>query len=129
MAGLTKEQILSYPAMGYVYGQFTAILNKYVDKYNKQDKFFLACYNNASFDNQFLRAWFLQNGDKYFYTECLCYSSLLVIIMLHLITSFSVHGFYRMGINISDLTSIELVMSSTMERRLFTSESVSRAIF
>ena len=33
---------------------------------NKQDKFFLAGYNNASFDNQFLRAWFLQNGDKYF---------------------------------------------------------------
>lgn len=70
VAGVTKEQILSYPAMGYVYGQFTAILNKYVDKYNKQDKF-----------------------------------SLLVIIMLHLITSFSVHGFYRMGINISVLTS------------------------
>lgn len=23
-------------------------------------------HNNASFDNQFLRAWFLQNGDKYF---------------------------------------------------------------
>ena len=42
VAGVTKEQILSYPAMGYVYGQFTAILNKYVDKYNKQDKFFLA---------------------------------------------------------------------------------------
>lgn len=66
VAGVTKEQILSYPAMGYVYGQFTALLNKYVDKYNKQDKFFLAGYNNASFDNQFLRAWFLQNGDKYF---------------------------------------------------------------
>ena len=61
-----RDRILSYPAMGYVYGQFTAILNKYVDKYNKQDKFFLAGYNNASFDNQFLRAWFLQNGDKYF---------------------------------------------------------------
>lgn len=24
VAGVTKEQILSYPAMGYVYGQFTA---------------------------------------------------------------------------------------------------------
>lgn len=69
VAGVTKEQILSYPAMGYVYGQFTAILNKYVDKISR-----------ISF-------------------------SLLVIIMLHLITSFSVHGFYRMEINISDLTS------------------------
>lgn len=57
---------MAYPAMGYVYGQFVVMLGKYVDKFNKKDKFFLAGYNNASFDNQFLRAWFLQNNDKYF---------------------------------------------------------------
>lgn len=66
VAGVTKEQIMAYPQMSVVYGQFIALLGKYVDKYNKTDKFFLAGYNNASFDNQFLRAWFLQNGDKYF---------------------------------------------------------------
>lgn len=66
VAGVTREQVLAYPPMGVVYGQFLAMLGKYVDKYNKSDKFFLAGYNNASFDNQFLRAWFLQNGDKYF---------------------------------------------------------------
>nr|DAV96570.1 MAG TPA: DNA polymerase III subunit alpha [Caudoviricetes sp.] len=66
VAGVTKEQIMAYPPMGEVYKQFVDMLAKYVDKYNKQDKFFLAGYNNASFDNQFLRAWFLQNGDKYF---------------------------------------------------------------
>lgn len=42
------------------------MLAKYVDKFNKNDKFFLVGYNNASFDNQFFRAWFIQNGDKYF---------------------------------------------------------------
>lgn len=66
VAGVTKEQILAYPPMGEVYKQFSALLDKYVSKYDKKDKFFLAGYNNASFDNQFLRAWFLQNGDKYF---------------------------------------------------------------
>lgn len=66
VAGVTKEQIMAYPPMEVVYGQFITLLGKYVDKYNKTDKFFLAGYNNASFDNQFLRAWFLQNGDKYF---------------------------------------------------------------
>lgn len=35
-------------------------------RYNKQDKFHLVGYNNASFDNQFLRAFFAQNNDKYF---------------------------------------------------------------
>lgn len=35
-------------------------------KYNKKDKFFLVGYNNAAFDNQFLRGFFLQNSDNYF---------------------------------------------------------------
>lgn len=66
VAGVTKEQILAYPPMENVYNQFVDLLSKYVDRYNKQDKFFMAGYNNASFDNHFLRAWFIQNGDKYF---------------------------------------------------------------
>lgn len=66
VAGVTKEQILAYPPMGEVYHKFIAMLEKYVDRFDKKDKFFLAGYNNAPFDNQFLRAWFLQNGDKYF---------------------------------------------------------------
>ena len=67
VAGVTREQILAYPPMEEIYHQFVdGILAKYVDRYNKTDKFFLAGYNNASFDNQFLRGWFLQNGDQYF---------------------------------------------------------------
>ena len=66
VAGVTREQVLSYPAMGEVYAQFVAMLGKYVDKYDKKDKFFLVGYNNAAFDNQFLRGFFLQNGDAYF---------------------------------------------------------------
>ena len=56
VAGVTRDQILAYPPMGEVYHQFVdGILAKYVDRYNKTDKFFLVGYNNASFDNQFLR--------------------------------------------------------------------------
>ena len=66
VAGVTKEQIMAYPPMGEIYKQFVDLLSKYVDRYNKKDKFFLAGYNIASFDNSFLRAWFIQNGDKYF---------------------------------------------------------------
>lgn len=49
VAGVTKEQILAYTPMGTVYKQFVDMLSKYVDRYNKQDKFFLAGYNNAHF--------------------------------------------------------------------------------
>lgn len=66
IANVTREQIQAYPEMKTVYNQFTKILSNYVDKFNKTDKFFLCGYNNASFDNQFLRGFFLQNNDNYF---------------------------------------------------------------
>lgn len=66
IAGVTLEQVMAYPPMEYVFPQFISMLDKYVDRFDKKDKIFLAGYNNASFDNNFLRGWFLQNGDKYF---------------------------------------------------------------
>lgn len=66
IAGVTRGDIELYPPMQEVYSEFVQLLGKYVDKYDKTDKFFLCGYNNASFDNQFLRAWFVQNGDNYF---------------------------------------------------------------
>ena len=65
---VTREQIFAYPSMQTVYQQLVQLLGKYVDKYNKQDRFFLVGYNNASFDNAFLKAFFVQNGDNYFYS-------------------------------------------------------------
>lgn len=66
VGGVTAEQIQAYPPMGQIYNEFVAMLSKYVNRYDRGDKFFLVGYNNASFDNQFLRAWFIQNGDRYF---------------------------------------------------------------
>lgn len=66
VAGVTREQIMAYTPMGEIYRQLVAMLGKYVDKFKKTDKFFLVGYNNASFDNQFLRGFFLQNNDQYF---------------------------------------------------------------
>jgi DNA polymerase-3 subunit epsilon len=66
VAGVTKEQILAYPPMKDIYLQLIHTLSQYVDRYSRTDKFFLAGYNNAAFDNQFLRGFFLQNADNYF---------------------------------------------------------------
>lgn len=66
VCGVTAEQIMAYPPMYEVYKQLVTMLGKYVDKFNKKDKFFMVGYNNAPFDNQFLRGFFLQNGDQYF---------------------------------------------------------------
>ena len=48
------------------YSELIGIIGKHCDKYNKKDKIFLCGYNNASFDNQFLREFFLRQGDNYF---------------------------------------------------------------
>lgn len=66
VSGVTKEQIYEYPDDQQVFLSFRALLNRYIDKFNKQDKFFLAGYNNSAFDNAFLRIWFERCGEKYF---------------------------------------------------------------
>lgn len=62
VAGVTLEQIMAYRPMAEVFNEFENLLAKRVDKFNKADKYFLAGYNNAGFDNPFLRAWFKQNA-------------------------------------------------------------------
>lgn len=66
VGGVTKEQIMSYPVGYEVYNELLAMLGKYVSRFDRKDKFFLVGYNNASFDNQFLREFFLKCGDIYF---------------------------------------------------------------
>lgn len=66
VGNVTKEQILNYAPMDEVYRELIAIISKYVDKFDKRDKFFTFGYNSASFDDAFFRAWFVQNGDMYF---------------------------------------------------------------
>jgi DNA polymerase-3 subunit epsilon len=66
VAGVTREEIAEYPEMKTVHKELSDIMGKYVDKFDKKDKFFTVGYNNASFDNQFFRAFFKQCDDKYF---------------------------------------------------------------
>lgn len=64
IGSVTIEQIQAYRPMNEVFTEFSNMLSKYVDKFNKSDKFYLVGFNNASFDNQFLRAWFVQNASS-----------------------------------------------------------------
>lgn len=45
--------------------QFKHLLDKFVSKFNKRDKFFLVGFN-ATFDDRFLRAWFTKCGEKFY---------------------------------------------------------------
>lgn len=66
IGNVTLEQISAYQSPAGAYKELISVLSKYVDKYNKLDKFTLCGFNNAKFDNDFLRAFFTRNKDNYF---------------------------------------------------------------
>lgn len=66
VAGITREDLESYQPMSEVYQKLIEMLSVHVNKFDKTDKFHLVGFNNASFDNQFFRAFFTQMGDQYF---------------------------------------------------------------
>ncbi|WP_410207450.1 exonuclease domain-containing protein [Fusobacterium sp.] len=50
-----------------VYRDFIKLLDKYIDKYDRNDKFVVAGYN-VSFDVRFLQEFFKRNNDNYLYS-------------------------------------------------------------
>lgn len=69
---VTSEDLISYPDQRQFFDQFIADLNVFTD--NMTNKIYLVGYN-ASFDMDFIRSWFLYNGNtdfsKYFYFPCI----------------------------------------------------------
>lgn len=63
--GFTEEQIRNFPDPRVTYGEIISFLSKYVDRFNKLDKF-SPCGYNVDFDIRFLRQFFMKMGDKYY---------------------------------------------------------------
>ena len=62
IAGVTEAEVLEYVPMASVFAKIEKMLAKYVNKFDKKDKFHIVGFNNASFDNHFFRAFFVQNA-------------------------------------------------------------------
>lgn len=65
VTGITLEKLSKMADPGETYDKFVAMLDKYVDKFDKQDKFIAVAYA-AEFDQTVLRDWFVKNDDDYF---------------------------------------------------------------
>ncbi len=63
--GLTFKTLSTFPDPEQVYSQLLQVLGDHVDKYNKQDKFFIIGYG-VEFDVKCLRRWFEGFGDNFF---------------------------------------------------------------
>ena len=62
---MTLEKIATFADPTETYEKFVKLLGRYVDKYDKQDKFIAIAYG-AEFDQEVLRTWFERNDDDYF---------------------------------------------------------------
>lgn len=63
--GKTVEEIKSFQSAKAAKQIFESIMSKYVDKYNKNDKFIPAGFN-VKFDLDMIRAWWDSQNDKYY---------------------------------------------------------------
>lgn len=63
--GYTRDQIAEYSTEREMYGRLTKVFEKYVNRFDKNDKFIAAGYN-VQFDMKFLREVWNRCGDKYF---------------------------------------------------------------
>ena len=64
--GRTREELETFTCAKEIFREFRAMLERYVNKWSKTDKFFMVGYNSHSFDSQFLREFFKKNGEKYY---------------------------------------------------------------
>lgn len=63
--GYTQEQIQAHPTPVDMYQALSLVLSRYVDKYDRSDKFVMGGYN-VGFDAAFLRKLWDDCGDRYF---------------------------------------------------------------
>lgn len=64
--GKTESELFKYGTQNEAFQTFINHLDNYIDRYDRDDKAFLVGYNNAKFDDQFLRRWFEINKDRFF---------------------------------------------------------------
>lgn len=67
MISVTKEEILQRELSEKEgFKQFMNVVDSFIDKYSRTDKFHLVGFNNRKFDDDFLRQWFSENDSKYY---------------------------------------------------------------
>ena len=63
----TREEVETFEDEEIIFQKFIAILDKYIDKYDKNDKFILAGYN-INFDKEVLNRFFRRNKNNFFFS-------------------------------------------------------------
>ena len=127
VGGITIGDLATYPEPQEVYKKFLSLMGKYVNKFDKKDKFFLYGYNNRKFDDNFLRSWFDKIGDKYFGSWfCQYTSDIMVLAVEYLLEDIpDMENFKLMtvakhlGIEIDETKAHDAVYDIDISRRVY----------
>ncbi len=65
VTGFTIEQLKLFPESKFVFLEFIKFLDKYIDKFDRSDKFSIGAYN-GKFDCDFLQNFFKKHNHKYY---------------------------------------------------------------
>ena len=90
VTGKTIREIESYPSPGETYKKILQSFEKYINRYDRNDKFYLVG-QNVKFDYDFMDAWFKLNGNQYFYA----YIAYHVLDIMALSNFFNVAGIIK----------------------------------
>jgi|SRR5215217_3283709 len=66
VGGITKKIMYGYGSQHEGFKKLKKLLSKYVNQFDRTDKFYAAGYNCQAFDMGFLRVFFEKNGDTFF---------------------------------------------------------------
>jgi len=67
VSGITLEDIKGFEDPKTAYNSIVSMFDNYIDKYDKNDKF-IVCGYNVRFDMDFLKEFFIKNGNDYLFS-------------------------------------------------------------
>lgn len=66
VGGVTRSDLIGFPVHQNAFADFYRIIEEHINVKNAKDKLYLCGFNVSSFDEQFLKNWFVRNGNSRF---------------------------------------------------------------
>lgn len=124
--GVTREDLKTFDSPVDVHKKFIEVLDKHVDRYDKNDKLHFVGYN-AEFDANHLRSWFKKNDDNYFGSwfwhpplDAMTFAAIGLMRRRHDLANFQLTTVARsLGIDVEEADAHDALYDVNLTRQIF----------